>query len=41
MELDETHAIWKQKSHVMRLFEDNAGPKPESDFLTKFLEGRD
>lgn len=39
MELDETRAVWKQKTHVMRFFEDPSGPKVEKDFLTKFLEG--
>eukprot|EP00729_Bicosta_minor_P000659 gene659-1065_t len=39
LELEETHAIWKQKSHVMRFFEDPAGPKQPKDFMTKFLAG--
>ena len=41
LELEETHAIWKQKTHVMRYFEDPAGPKQAKDFMTKFLSGAD
>ena len=41
LELEETHAVWKQKTHVMRYFEDPAGPKKAKDFMTKFLSGTD
>eukprot|EP00051_Salpingoeca_urceolata_P026760 m.478540 g.478540 ORF g.478540 m.478540 type:complete len:121 (-) comp21160_c0_seq1:99-461(-) len=37
MELEETVNVWKQKTHVMRFFEDPSGPKPEQDFMTRFL----
>ncbi|EGD81404.1 hypothetical protein PTSG_02126 [Salpingoeca rosetta] len=40
MELDETMKVWKQKTHVMRFWEDPAGPKPQPTFLEKFLKGR-
>ena len=40
MELEETMKVWKQKTHVMRYWEDPAGPKPEGTFYEKFLKGR-
>eukprot|EP00039_Didymoeca_costata_P018789 m.334978 g.334978 ORF g.334978 m.334978 type:complete len:119 (+) comp17486_c0_seq1:37-393(+) len=41
LELEETNKIWKQKTHVMRYFDNPTGPRPQKDFMTKFLEGSD
>jgi hypothetical protein len=38
LELEETLAIFKQTSHVMRLFDDPSAVKNNKDFLTKFLD---
>eukprot|EP00126_Sphaerothecum_destruens_P004059 Sdes_comp17952_c0_seq1m7210 len=41
MELEETHKIFKQKTHVLRFF-DEYQPTPKNvkrDFLTRFYEG--
>ncbi|XP_058465731.1 NADH dehydrogenase [ubiquinone] 1 alpha subcomplex subunit 6 [Malaya genurostris] len=38
MELKESVAIWKQKGHIMRYWQESCEPKP-TDFLSKFLSG--
>ena len=38
MELEETLKLWKQKTHILRYFNDSDLPK-SSDFLTRFYEG--
>ncbi|XP_065090769.1 NADH dehydrogenase [ubiquinone] 1 alpha subcomplex subunit 6-like [Ochlerotatus camptorhynchus] len=40
MELKETSAKWKQKSHLMRYWKDTQVPKAQ-DFLSKFYTGHD
>jgi len=40
MELEETHKMWKQKTHVLRYFKHNEAPK-QRDFMSRFHQGYD
>eukprot|EP00045_Choanoeca_perplexa_P001495 m.19951 g.19951 ORF g.19951 m.19951 type:complete len:119 (-) comp10980_c0_seq1:150-506(-) len=40
LELEETLAVFKQTTHVMRFFEDPQGPTTPKPFMQKFLDGR-
>ncbi|RMX58127.1 hypothetical protein pdam_00000042 [Pocillopora damicornis] len=40
MELEETHKLWKQATHVMRYFKETQEPR-KTEFMERFFDGYD
>ncbi|XP_071965554.1 NADH dehydrogenase [ubiquinone] 1 alpha subcomplex subunit 6-like [Antedon mediterranea] len=40
IDLDETIQVWKQRPHIMNYFDKDPNNMMDSDFLTKFYEGK-